>query len=402
MPTNLLAHHLAVLERAGLVRRDTSSGDRRRRYVRLDDRALDGLAPRPSQPPPTRVVFVCTHNSARSQLAAALWCGRGWARPPRALEPARPNACTPVRSRQPAAPDSDWATPCHGGSRRPISARRWSSRCATGPTRARNRADLVALVGSRSRRDRDPRRVRRRHRRGSTAASRSPPDHTHRGSPEMTTGPPSEALTTEQRLQIGEAARRLAEEFAGTFSAETIERFIADSQARLESRARITTWLPVLIERFTRDRLRAPLGVSSFEWNEAPAVLFLCVHNAGRSQMAAGWLRHLAGGAVEIFSGGSDPGSETNAVAVEAMAEVGIDITAEYPKPWTDEIARAADVIVTMGCGDACPVLPGKRYEDWELTDPAGQPIEVVRAVRDDIRDRVRELITSLDVPARA
>jgi protein-tyrosine-phosphatase len=118
--------------------------------------------------------------------------------------------------------------------------------------------------------------------------------------------------------------------------------------------------------------------------------------------MAAGWLRHLAGDAVEVFSGGSDPGFETNATAIEAMAEVGIDISSEYPKPWTDEIARAADVIVTMGCGDACPVYPGKRYEDWDLLDPSGQSIEVARTVRDDIGDRVRCLIASLEVPAGA
>jgi protein-tyrosine-phosphatase len=132
-----------------------------------------------------------------------------------------------------------------------------------------------------------------------------------------------------------------------------------------------------------------------------PAVLFLCVHNAGRSQMAAGWLRHLAGDAVAVFSGGSDPASEINATAVAAMAEVGIDIAAEVPRPWTAEILAEADVVVTMGCGDACPVIPGKRYDDWELPDPAGQPIEVVRAVRDDISGRVRELIASLDLPAR-
>jgi protein-tyrosine-phosphatase len=131
---------------------------------------------------------------------------------------------------------------------------------------------------------------------------------------------------------------------------------------------------------------------------DRPAVLFLCVHNAGRSQIAAGWLRHLAGDDVEVFSGGSDPGSETNATAIAVMAEVGIDIATEYPKPWTDEIVRAADVIVTMGCGDACPVYLGKRYEDWELTDPAGQPVEVVREIRDDIRSRVEALMASLEL----
>jgi arsenate reductase len=132
-----------------------------------------------------------------------------------------------------------------------------------------------------------------------------------------------------------------------------------------------------------------------------PAVLFLCVHNAGRSQMAAGWLRHLAGDAVDVFSGGSEPAEHVNPAAVEAMAEVGIDIAAERPQAWTDEVARAADVIVTMGCGDACPVYPGTRYEDWELTDPAGRPVEVVRGVRDEIERRVRALLADLGVPAR-
>jgi protein-tyrosine-phosphatase len=132
-----------------------------------------------------------------------------------------------------------------------------------------------------------------------------------------------------------------------------------------------------------------------------PAVLFLCVHNAGRSQMAAGWVRHLAGDAVAVYSGGSEPAAQLNPAAVAAMAEAGIDISGERPQRWTDESARAADVIVTMGCGDACPVIPGQRYEDWELTDPAGQPIDVVRRVRDDIEAHVRRLLADLDVPAR-
>ncbi len=130
--------------------------------------------------------------------------------------------------------------------------------------------------------------------------------------------------------------------------------------------------------------------------SDRPAVLFLCVHNAGRSQMAAGFLRHLAGDRVEVFSGGSSPGTEVNPVAVAAMAEQGIDISAEHPKLWTDEIARTADVIVSMGCGDACPVYPGKRYEDWVLDDPAGGSIESVRPIRDDIQARVRALVDTL------
>ena len=127
-----------------------------------------------------------------------------------------------------------------------------------------------------------------------------------------------------------------------------------------------------------------------------PGVLFLCVHNAGRSQMAAGWLRHLAGDRVTVWSGGSEPASQINPAAIAVMAEVGIDITAEFPKPWTDEIVRAADVVVTMGCGDACPLYPGKRYEDWELDDPAGQDVDAVRPIRDEIRGRVEALISSL------
>ena len=127
-----------------------------------------------------------------------------------------------------------------------------------------------------------------------------------------------------------------------------------------------------------------------------PVVLFVCVHNAGRSQMAAGWLRQLAGDAVDVRSAGSAPKDEINPVAVEAMREVGIDITGNVPQLLEYDTAKGSDVIVTMGCGDACPVFPGKRYEDWELTDPAGQPIEVVRQVRDEIRARIEKLLTEL------
>lgn len=130
--------------------------------------------------------------------------------------------------------------------------------------------------------------------------------------------------------------------------------------------------------------------------SDKPRVLFVCVHNAGRSQMAAGWLRHLAGDAVEVFSAGSEPADRINPVAVRAMAEVGIDITAATPTALDHDTAYASDVIVTMGCGDACPVFPGKRYEDWKLTDPAGQPLDVVRGVRDDIRERVQKLVDEL------
>ena len=132
--------------------------------------------------------------------------------------------------------------------------------------------------------------------------------------------------------------------------------------------------------------------------DDRPTVLFMCVHNAGRSQMAAGWLRHLAGDSVVVFSGGSNPATETNAAAVEAMAEVGIDISTYQPQLWTDDIVRQCDVVISMGCGDVCPHYPGTRHEDWPLTDPAGQGLDLVRGVRDEIKTRVADLLESLQV----
>jgi arsenate reductase len=129
---------------------------------------------------------------------------------------------------------------------------------------------------------------------------------------------------------------------------------------------------------------------------DLPAVLFVCVHNAGRSQMAAGWLQHLAGDRVRVFSAGSEPADQVNAIAVQAMAERGIDIAGARPAVLETETVRESDVVITMGCGDACPVFPGKRYEDWDLDDPAGLAIEQVRPIRDDIRSRVERLIASL------
>ncbi|MGC4810115.1 arsenate reductase ArsC [Micromonospora sp. DT228] len=135
---------------------------------------------------------------------------------------------------------------------------------------------------------------------------------------------------------------------------------------------------------------------------DKPSVLFVCVHNAGRSQMAAGWLRHLAGDAIEVRSAGSEPADQINPIAVEAMHEVGIDITEQTPARLTWDAAQAGDVIITMGCGDACPVFPGKRYEDWKLTAPAGQSVDVVRQVRDDIRTRITELLASIQPKGQA
>ena len=209
-------------------------------------------------------------------------------------------------------------------------------------------------------------------------------------------------LTPAEQLQIRSAAVSLQRRWEGRMNVPTIERFIAESLDMLLPRSRVTTWLPVLVERLTDDRLRALVRIDSERTDLSPSVLFLCVHNAGRSQMAAGFMRHLAGDRVEVFSGGSEPADAVNRVAVAAMAERGIDISAELPQPWADEVVRAADVIVTMGCGDACPVYPGKRYVDWELDDPAGRPIEEVRPIRDEIERRVRGLLAELEADSPA
>jgi protein-tyrosine-phosphatase len=205
-------------------------------------------------------------------------------------------------------------------------------------------------------------------------------------------------LTPAEQMNIRQSAAALERRWQGRMNRETIERFIAESLELILPNARIRTWVPVIVERLTDDRLRALVRLESDPTALNPSVLFLCVHSAGRSQMAAGWMRHLAGEQVDVFSGGSEPAGELNSAAVEAMAEKGIDISRELPQPWADEIVRAADVIVTMGCGDACPVYPGKRYVDWELDDPSGKPLDEVRPIRDDLEQRVRALMSELGV----
>ena len=211
--------------------------------------------------------------------------------------------------------------------------------------------------------------------------------------------PDLDSLDSDQQLALRTAAANLRGRFDGTFSRETIELFLQTSYDQFAGRATITHFLPLMAERFARQRLTALARVEGKADDGLPVALFLCVHNAGRSQMALGWFNHLAGGRAVAWSGGSEPGTEVNPSAVEAMREVGIDITGEFPKPWTDEIVGAADVVVTMGCGDACPIFPGKRYEDWQLDDPAGQGVEDVRPIRDAIEARVRGLLASLGVP---
>jgi arsenate reductase (thioredoxin) len=207
------------------------------------------------------------------------------------------------------------------------------------------------------------------------------------------------SLGNDQQLALRSAAVNLSREFAGMFGTETIELFLSTSYDQFAERANFTHFLPLIAERFARQRLRALAKVEGKANDGLPVVLFLCVHNAGRSQIALGWFNHLADDRAVAWSGGSEPGSEVNPAAVAAMAEVGIDITEEFPKPWTDEIVRAADVVVTMGCGDACPLFPGTLYEDWVLDDPEGRSLDAVRPIRDEIGRRVRELLDRLDVP---
>jgi arsenate reductase (thioredoxin) len=210
--------------------------------------------------------------------------------------------------------------------------------------------------------------------------------------------PDLEDLALDQRQALRSAAAILQRDFDGIFGTETIERFLTSSYDQFADRARVVSLLPLMAERFARQRLRAVAKVEGHATDGRPVVLFLCVHNAGRSQMALGWFNHLAGDRAVAWSGGSEPGKEVNPSAVLAMAEVGIDIAQEFPKPWTDEIVAAADVVVTMGCGDACPLFPGKRYEDWDLEDPAGQNVDAVRPIRDQIRLRVEDLLNQLGI----
>jgi arsenate reductase (thioredoxin) len=191
------------------------------------------------------------------------------------------------------------------------------------------------------------------------------------------------------------AADRLHAEFVGIFSPETVEEVLHDSALRWKD-APVRAHVPILAERFARERLRAVAQAGGQIVKDVPEVLFVCVHNAGRSQMAAALLDHHAQGRVHVRSAGSTPADEIYPAVVAAMDEIGLDLTKEFPKPLTTEVVEAADVVVTMGCGDACPVFPGKRYLDWELTDPSGRSVEEVRVIRQEIDDRVRGLLTEL------
>ncbi len=205
----------------------------------------------------------------------------------------------------------------------------------------------------------------------------------------------TEMLDPITRQHVEKAAEALQDEFAGIFSRETIARFIAES-VDLLGESKLNVFVPVLAHRFARERLKALGQADGLITKEQPEVLFVCVHNAGRSQMAAGLVKLRSEGRIHVRSAGSDPGEEVNPAVIDAMEELGVDMGEEFPKPLTDEVVRAADVVITMGCGDACPIYPGKKYEDWVLDDPAGESLATVRRIRDELDTRVQKLISEL------
>jgi protein-tyrosine-phosphatase len=201
---------------------------------------------------------------------------------------------------------------------------------------------------------------------------------------------------------LSRAAASLAARFDGMFGVETVERLLHESYDLLASTSKVNQYLPLLAERFAADRLRSLAKTQGVPVTATPEILVVCTHNAGRSVAARILLDHHGQGRVTVRSAGSAPGDDINPAVAEILTERGHDVTKEFPKPLTDEAARSADVIITMGCGDACPIFPGKRYLDWEVADPAGLEIEDVRPIRDDIGERVRGIMAELGVSARS
>lgn len=195
-------------------------------------------------------------------------------------------------------------------------------------------------------------------------------------------------------------ADRLAYQFQANFSRETVDRYVADSYRLLAERASVTQHLPSLTSRFAADRLSALATLDGRPSRGVVEVLFVCVQNAGRSQIAAAALRHLAGDRVHVRTAGSRPAARIDPQVLAALDEVGLPVVSEFPKPLTDEVVQAADVVVTMGCGDACPLYPGRRYLDWPVPDPVGKPMNEVREIRDAIITRVEDLVAELGIVA--
>ena len=198
--------------------------------------------------------------------------------------------------------------------------------------------------------------------------------------------------------QYARIAEDLAYKFDGVFAPEDVHYAVASARADLEPTATVTAFLPVLVQRFAQERLRAAAQAEGRVAKAVPELLFVCVHNAGRSQMAAALAQALSGGRVHVRTAGSQPADQINPQVVEVLAERGIELTEAYPKPLTDDFVRAADVIITMGCGDACPYYPGKRYEDWPVADPNGATLDQVRSIREDLQTRVSNLLRELGI----
>jgi protein-tyrosine-phosphatase len=212
---------------------------------------------------------------------------------------------------------------------------------------------------------------------------------------------PAESAMGDLPPVVQTIADRLAYRFSSHFSKETVGRYVAESYALLRERSKVTRHLPSLTSRFATERLSALATSQGSQLSETPEILFVCVHNAGRSQIAAGLLQQLAGSRVHVRTAGSEPSGFIDPQVVEVLDEIGVPVAAEFPKPLTDEVVQAADVVITMGCGDACPVYPGRRYLDWPIEDPVGRSLDEVRAIRDTINVKVVDLMASLGVSAR-
>ncbi len=207
-------------------------------------------------------------------------------------------------------------------------------------------------------------------------------------------GEPARGRVTDYDQLVDE----LAYTYEGIFSRESIAQAVSDARAALEPTATIPDFLPILVSRFAREQLTAAAQADGRLAKPVPELLFVCVQNAGRSQMAAALALHLSAGKVHVRSAGSAPADQINPLAVQVLAERGMSLTEAYPKPLTNDVVHAADVIVTMGCGDACPIYPGKRYLDWDVADPKDQPIGRVRDIRDDLQARVTTLLRDLNI----
>ncbi len=394
---SLVSFHVAVLRDAGLV--DTERVGRFT-YARLQHGSLGGLlndvvdlvslADPPRDPGGTRmstVVFACVHNAGRSQIAASLFnqsAPPGWravsagTRPadhvhPRVvdvmaevdvdLSTAQPRLLTPGMADEAEllvtmgcgeecpsvpVPRQDW--PVADPADRPLD----EVRAIRDELRDRVTALVVELDDSA---DTD--------------------------------------LDADERAAVHRAMGQLHTRFFRLLGRERVERVVGEEVRRFRG-ARVRTFMDVLVCRHARERLRAIAQAEGRVAKVVPEILFVCVHNAGRSQMAAALAGHIGGDKVHAWSAGTEPTDQVLAEAVTAMAEIGVDLSASAPKPWTNELVRAADVVVTMGCGDNCPYFPGVRYVDWQVPDPAGKPLDEVRAIRDDLQERVEDLVASL------